>query len=166
MPRAEPAAASVDSPLPSVAPNDNRTAAGTLDGGALRLALRSVVGRWQPEGPTGPTLEIEAFGEVGKALTVPAPLIRVVEGTAIEVSIRNERDVTLVVHGFCARGGASCAPLEVPPHETRHVRFPSGPAGTYHYWGSTIGAPVPSESWPAHLSSTHRRSLSDLTGSW
>ena len=34
-------------------------------------------------------------------------------------------------------------PLEVPPDQTREVRFRSGPAGTYHYWASTIGAPVP-----------------------
>ena len=100
-------------------------------------------GRWQPEGPDGPALEIDAFGEVGRTLTVPAPLIRVVEGTEIALSIRNDLDATLTVHGLCTRGGTLCPPLEVPPGETREVRFASGPAGTYHYWASTIGAPVP-----------------------
>ena len=126
-----------------VEPNDNRRAAGTLDRGTLTLALRAARGRWQPEGQAGPVLDIESFGEVGKALTVPAPLIRVVEGTQIVVLIRNELDATLAVHGLCTRGGTSCDPLEVPAHQTREVRFRSGAAGTYHYWASTVGAPVP-----------------------
>jgi len=137
------AAASRYTKLPNVEPNDNRSPSGTLDSGTLTLALRAGAGRWQPEGPAGPTLEIEAFGEVGKALTVPAPLIRVAEGTQIVVSVRNDLDASLVVRGLCARDGSPCAPLEVAPHRTREVRFSSGEAGTYHYWASTIGAPVP-----------------------
>jgi FtsP/CotA-like multicopper oxidase with cupredoxin domain len=131
---------------PSVATvqaNDNTRAAGILAGGALTVALRAATGHWRPEGPSGPVLEIDAFGEVGKALTVPAPLLRVSEGTTIAVTVRNELAHQLVVHGLCARGGAACAPLTVPPGETRDVGFVSGPAGTYHYWASTVGAPVP-----------------------
>ena len=60
-----------------VEPNDNRHASGALDRRTLTVALRAGVGRWRPEGDAGPSLDIEAFGEVGKALTVPAPLIRV-----------------------------------------------------------------------------------------
>ena len=63
--------------LETVKPNDNLQSAGTLDRGTLMLALRAGVGGWQPEGEAGPTLQIEAFGEVSAALTVPAPLIRV-----------------------------------------------------------------------------------------
>jgi hypothetical protein len=70
-------------------------------------------------------------------------LIRVVEGTEIVVSVRNERKTPLTVHGFCSRAEASCAPLQVPPAQTREARFRTGPAGTYHYWASTFGAPVP-----------------------
>jgi FtsP/CotA-like multicopper oxidase with cupredoxin domain len=135
-------ASSSESP-PSVEPNDNLIPAGAQNDGTLTLALRAAVGRWQPEGAGGPTLEVEAFGEVGKPLTVPAPLIRVVEGTTIAASIRNDLDAALVVHGLCTRDGTPCAPLEVPPHQTRHVRFPSGPPGTYHYWASTLRAPIP-----------------------
>ena len=47
----------------AVVPNDNRHAAGTLDDGTLTLALRAGLGAWQPEGPAGPALPIEAFGE-------------------------------------------------------------------------------------------------------
>jgi FtsP/CotA-like multicopper oxidase with cupredoxin domain len=137
------ATASPGSPLPVVEPNDNRRPAGTLQHGILTLALRAGAGHWQPEGPAGPTLAIDAFGELGQALTVPAPLIRVVEGTEIVASIRNDLDAALVVHGLCARDGTPCAPLAVPPNQTREVRFRSGVPGTYHYWASTMGAPVP-----------------------
>ena len=128
---------------PDVEPNDNRRAAGRLDGGTLTLALRAAVGRWRPEGSQGPGLEIEAFGEVGKALSVPGPLVRVPEGTEIIATVRNDLEAPLVIHGFCTRGGTPCQPVQVAPQETREVRFASGPAGTYHYWASTIGAPVP-----------------------
>ena len=116
---------------------------GTLDRGTLTLALRAGVGGWQPEGEAGPTLRIEAFGEVSAALTVPAPLIRVVEGTLISVSIRNDLASKLTVHGLCARDGTPCQTFDVPAGETREVRFTSGRAGTYHYWATTMGAPVP-----------------------
>jgi manganese oxidase len=126
-----------------VAPNNNRHPAGILDRGTLTLSLRAGQGDWQPEGTGGPTLSIEAFGETSSSLTVPAPLIRVEVGTLIVVSIRNDTDANLTVHGLCAHDGTSCATLDVPPSETREVRFASGRAGTYHYWASTMGAPVP-----------------------
>jgi FtsP/CotA-like multicopper oxidase with cupredoxin domain len=130
-------------PLPVIDANDNQRAAGTLENGTLQIALRAAVGRWQPEGPGGPSLEIEAFGEIGRSLTVPGPLIRVVEGTEIAISIRNELGAELVVHGLCSRGGAACATAKVAAQQTREFRFMSGPAGTYHYWASTVGAPIP-----------------------
>ena len=74
---------------------------------------------------------------------MPAPLISVPEGTTIVASIRNELDAPLLVHGFCTREGESCAPLSVPPKETGRTPFPAGQAGTYHYWATAIGAPVP-----------------------
>ena len=61
----------------------------------------------------------------------------------IVASIRNELGATLRVHGLCARDAATCAPIDVPPGQTREVRFASGRAGTYHYWATTMGAPVP-----------------------
>ena len=128
---------------PGVEPNDNRRPAGSLDRGTLTLALRAAMGRWQPEGSQGPAIDIEAFGEIGKVLSVPGPLVRVPQGTAIVATVRNDLDAALVIHGFCTRDGTPCKPLQVPPQESREVRFASGPAGTYHYWASTIGAPVP-----------------------
>jgi FtsP/CotA-like multicopper oxidase with cupredoxin domain len=138
-----PASAATGSHLATVEANDNRRPAGALDGGTLRLALRAGVGTWKPEGPDGVALQVEALGEVGRSLTAPAPLIRVVEGTQIVASVRNDLDAVLAVHGLCARDGSACAAVDVPPHETRDVRFASGRAGTYHYWASAIGAPIP-----------------------
>jgi FtsP/CotA-like multicopper oxidase with cupredoxin domain len=89
-------------------------------------------------------LAIEAFGETSGSLSVPGPLIRVVEGTLVNASVRNDLDQELLVHGLCGRdGGKKCEPLAVPPGSTRVVQFPAPPAGTYHYWATTMGAPVP-----------------------
>ena len=127
----------------TVVANDNRSPAGRLADGTLTLALRAGVGRWRPEGPATSGLEIEAFGEEGSSLSVPAPLLRVREGAQIVASIRNDLTATLIVHGLCARDGSPCPLLEVPPSETREVRFTTGRAGTYHYWASTMGLPIP-----------------------
>jgi FtsP/CotA-like multicopper oxidase with cupredoxin domain len=128
--------------LPSVEPNDNRQAAGTLVDGALTLNLRAAFGLWRPEGGSGPALRIEAFGEQTGPLTAPAPLLRVPEGTEIVASVRNDLDVPLLVHGLCARDDRPCAPSEVPPSLSREIRFTPRRAGTYHYWATTTGMPV------------------------
>jgi manganese oxidase len=126
-----------------VAANDNTRSAGTLERGTLTVRLRAASGSWRPEGAGGPALSIEAFGEEGAALMVPAPLLRVAEGTVLAVSIRNDLATPLRAHGLCARDGGACPPLDVPPGAAREVRFVSGRAGTYHYWATSIGAPVP-----------------------
>jgi manganese oxidase len=130
-------------PIEPVAANDNTQAAGATDGDTVTIRLRASVGSWRPEGDAGPALRVEAFGELGRPLMVPAPLIRVSEGTTIVAAIRNDLTSPLRVHGLCARDGAACAPLDVPPGADREVRFASGRAGTYHYWATTMGAPVP-----------------------
>lgn len=129
--------------LPAVAANDNRRPAGVQDGAVRRVVLRAARGVWTPEGEGGPTVEIEALGERDGVLQVPAPLLRVVEGATLAVSVTNDLVTPLVVHGLCEPGPSACPPLTVPPAATREVAFASGPAGTYHYWASAIGAPVP-----------------------
>jgi FtsP/CotA-like multicopper oxidase with cupredoxin domain len=129
--------------LETVVANDNTRAAGVVDRGTVMIRVRAARGRWAPEGPDGPVLTIEAFGEEGSALTVPAPLIRIVEGTIVAVSLRNDLDAPLRVYGLCTRDGGVCAPLDVPPGVTRDVRFSSGRAGTYHYWATSMGSPIP-----------------------
>ena len=123
--------------------NDNTRPAGVLASGTVTIRLRAAKGTWRPEGAAGPGLTIEAFGIEGEPLSVPAPLIRVREGDVVAVSIRNELDAPLRINGLCTRDGSPCAPIEVAPDSTRDVRFASGQAGTYHYWATTMEAPVP-----------------------
>jgi FtsP/CotA-like multicopper oxidase with cupredoxin domain len=137
------AAATESGSIPKVVANDNRRPAGRLEAGTLKLSLRAGRGSWQPEGPDGPRLSIEAFGEDAFPLSVPAPLIRAETGTLIDVTLRNDLDAQLQVHGLCARDGAACPPLAVPARDVRHVQFRIDRPGTYHYWATTIGAPVP-----------------------
>jgi manganese oxidase len=129
--------------LPAVLVNDNRRPAGVAVENTLSLHLRAEEGLWRPEGDGGPALRVEAFGADGDALRVPAPLIRVREGTTIVATIRNTLDRTLTVRGLCNREGQPCAPVDVPAASSREVRFTVERAGTYHYWGTTTGMPLP-----------------------
>src|SRR5262245_50302373 len=89
--RANPAAGALTAESPAaVVANDNRRPAGSIADGTLTIRLRAARGQWRPEGPEHPALTIDAFGEEGETLMVPAPLIRAAEGTTIAVSIRNE----------------------------------------------------------------------------
>ena len=121
--------------------NDNRKPAGTLTEGVLSLRLRAAVGTWQPAGESGPTLRVEAFGEFGAPLLVPAPLVRVRQGTEIAASVRNDLPHPIRIHGLCERGGAACRPIEIAPSQTEEIRFKSGLPGTYTYWATTTGMP-------------------------
>jgi FtsP/CotA-like multicopper oxidase with cupredoxin domain len=96
------------------------------------------LGTWRPEGETGPGLDIAAFGEVGRALQVPGPLIRVPAGTEIRVSLHNSLARRLVVRGLHDRPGGEPDSLPLGPGETQEVRFHASTPGTYFYWGRTI----------------------------
>jgi len=133
----------LDSPLPAVVTHDNRQAAGSLYDSVLTLELRAHAGLWRPEGHHGRAIRIEAFGEGSSSLSVPAPLIRVPEGTRISATVHNELEHALRMNGLCDRSNQVCAPVDVPSGQTRRVDFTSGPAGTYHYWATTTGMPFP-----------------------
>ena len=138
------AASSPHASLQNVEANDNRRAAGTLDRGTLTAGAarrdRALAARRTGESQRWRSKPSE---KSAKTLTVPAPLIRVAEGTA-DRCVDPERSRGRVDRSWPLHARrAACAPLEVPPGQTREVRFTSGPAGTYHYWASTIGAPVP-----------------------
>src|ERR1044071_6689861 len=83
-----------------VAINDNRIPVGTLSGNVQTVHLEARTGEWHPDGDEDPGVVVSAFGVEGGTLQVPAPLIRVVEGTTVDVRIRNRLDVPLVVHGL------------------------------------------------------------------
>jgi len=124
-----------------IATNDNRTPAGTLQDGVLTIRLEARAGQWHPDGDNDPGIELPAFGEEGKPLQIPGPLIRVPKGTEIHAFIRNSLpDSTLFVRGLYTRGAAGGDTIQVKPGEVREVRFPAGAPGTYYYWASTAAA--------------------------
>lgn len=126
--------------LPAVLPNDNRVAAGTPRGPVLELRLDAREGVWHPFGDAGAGIPILAFGERGKPLQTPGPMIRVRRGTRVRVRIANHARATLVVHGLADRRRASMDTLVVPAGAERDVAFTADAEGTYYYWGSTTGA--------------------------
>ena len=129
-------------PEPIVA-NDNRRSAGTLEAGTLTVRLEAREGEWRPDGEQSPGLLVSAFAVAGQPLEVPAPLVRVIEGTEVHAYISNRLADAIAVHGLYTRPAASpdaSAPLVVPPGETREVRFLAGRAGTYYYWAAPDAA--------------------------
>jgi hypothetical protein len=75
--------------LSEVVINDNRLPAGNLRDGVLQLRLEIREGIWHPLEEDGDAIKIFAFAEAGKALSAPAPLIRVPEGTRIELVVQS-----------------------------------------------------------------------------
>jgi FtsP/CotA-like multicopper oxidase with cupredoxin domain len=126
--------------LPVVLPNDNRLSAGRLSHDTLELHLVVGMAVWRPEADSGPSIEVAAFAEEGKAPQVPSPLIRVPAGTVIAATIRNGlADSTLRIYGLVTRPAAARDSLVLRPGESRSVTFPAGAPGSYLYWAS-LGA--------------------------
>jgi FtsP/CotA-like multicopper oxidase with cupredoxin domain len=131
----------VATPSPLIHANDNRRAAGTLERSVLAIRLEARSGVWHPEAEDGIGVEVQAFGEEGKPLQNPGPLIRVPEGTEIRLSVRNAiPGATLVVHGLGTRPAAADDSVVLAPGAVRELRFRAGAPGTYFYWGTTTGA--------------------------
>jgi FtsP/CotA-like multicopper oxidase with cupredoxin domain len=116
--------------------NSNRAPAGKLENGVLTLHLELRQGDWYPEADTGPSMKVYAFGEEGKQLQIPGPLIRVPAGTEIHLTLHNLLSATAIVHGLHQHPGDAKAVVEIPPQETRELRFTAGSAGTYQYYAS------------------------------
>lgn len=135
----QPAQPSGEAGASRVLANDNRRASGTLADGILTLRLVAEQGAWQPEGPAGRTLSVQAFREEAGPLSVPGPLVRVPAGTDLRVSVRNNLGATLRVFALQRPAADGYAPLEVRAGETREARFRVGEPGTYYYWASTTG---------------------------
>ena len=104
--------------------------------GELRLGLWAGQGRWHPEGDQKPAQNVEAFGEEGAALSIPAPLIRVKAGTAVRASVRNTLASPLRINGLCDRPG-TCESITIPAGASREIRFTLTSPGTFHYFGLT-----------------------------
>ena len=124
--------------------NDNRTPAGTLRDGVLRVELDVREVDWRPDGDGAPGITLLAFGERGKPASVPGPLLRAPEGTIVHAVIHNPLPIgTLVVRGLSPRGAAAARlddTVQVAAGATREVRFAAGAPGTYYYRGEVVGA--------------------------
>jgi FtsP/CotA-like multicopper oxidase with cupredoxin domain len=117
-----------------VLPNDNRRSAGVMRGDTLVLHLVVRSAEWYPEAEDGPHITIEAFGEEGKAPSLPAPLIRVRAGTPIRATVRNAlSDSTIHVIGLGTQPIRVTDTLHVTPGTTADVIFQAGTPGTYLY---------------------------------
>jgi FtsP/CotA-like multicopper oxidase with cupredoxin domain len=125
--------------LPAIAWNDNRRPAGTLTGGALRLALDIRRGDWRPLGAEHPGIGVMAFAEEGRGLEIPGPLIRVPLGTDVRVRITNRLDAVMVVHGLATRRATLMDTLVLAPGEAREARFSADAEGTFYYWAGKAG---------------------------
>jgi FtsP/CotA-like multicopper oxidase with cupredoxin domain len=130
-------------PLPRIQANHNDHRAGSLARGVLTLRLEARLGLWHPEAEDGLGIPVLAFAEQGKPLENPGPLIRVAQGTEIQVSVRNTiPGHTLVVHGLMTRPGDAPDSLVIESGAVVDARFQAGEPGTYFYWATTTGAPM------------------------
>ncbi len=126
--------------VPVMQTNDNTTAAGKIENGVLNIRLDAITGVWHPEGPNGKSVETAAFAEEGRAPTSPGPLIRVIVGTVVHVTVHNSLDKPLIVLGLGDNRGLRDT-LKVGVGETKEVRFTPKEAGTYYYAGQTQPGP-------------------------
>ena len=90
----------------SVSINNMRSSAGTLRGTTLSVQLEAREGAWYPDGQKGQPRTVAAFGEVGKQLQNPGPLIRVKRGTEVRVTLHNK-----LKDPMCLACGSSIARL-------------------------------------------------------
>lgn len=116
--------------------NDYRQSAGVRRGGQLTVRLVAQRAQWRPAEEDGVALPADAFGEEGKAPSIPGPLLRAKVGTRVQASIRNALPETLVVHGLREHGpDARDVPVRVPPGEARQVAFTIDVPGAHVYYG-------------------------------
>lgn len=119
---------------PRVIANDNRTPAGRLEGDSLVVTLEIRNAVWYPDEENGAHVTVAAFAEAGKAPVIPAPLIRVREGTEIIATLRNSiTDSAVHIRGFFSRPAGRGETVSLAPGEQRTVRFLAGAPGTYFY---------------------------------
>jgi FtsP/CotA-like multicopper oxidase with cupredoxin domain len=120
--------------LPLVQPNDNTRPAGTMREGVREISLEVLRADFRVESSRGPGLRVAAVAEEGGAPMIPAPLIRVDEGTSIRVRVLNSlEDTPITVFGLHQRPIDEAEGFELAPGEARTVEFSAGEPGTYLY---------------------------------
>ncbi len=127
----------------SIAANDNRVRAGELRDGVFVVRLEMREGNWHPHSEDGEAIPVYAFAEPGKPLQVPGPLIRVPQGTILDVSVHSLLPVPATLHGFHPRPGDDRDIITVQPGATVQAQFVAGVPGTYLYRASAPGDAPP-----------------------
>jgi FtsP/CotA-like multicopper oxidase with cupredoxin domain len=122
---------------PPIVANQNHASAGVLRDGVLTVQLEIAMGDWHPEAEDGMSLSVYAFGETGRPLQNPGPLLRVPQGTEIRASVHNAIAVPVAVHGL--GDGSNAAVVQVASHATEQIRFKATTPGLYFYWGASEG---------------------------
>ncbi len=117
--------------------NQNRIPAGKLENGVLNVQLELRSGAWHPEANDGPQLFVQAFGEAGRTAQIPAPMLRMPEGTTVHATVTNKLKMKATVYGLNTRPGDENAGVEIPAGESREFTFAAGAPGTYYYWART-----------------------------
>ena len=126
--------------LPVIEANDNRQPAGTQNGNVVTVQLEARTGLWYPEGPNGHGLEVAAFGEPGKPLQNPGPMIRVPAGTEVRISLRNSLERPLTVFGLGKTRGKTDS-LMVDAGGNAATTFLAGNPGIYYYYARSAPGP-------------------------
>jgi len=122
------------SDFPKIQANRNLQSAGNLEDGILTVELEVSWGDFYMEDEKRPGLHMVAIGEKGKLPSIPAPLIRVEEGTTIRATIYNSLpDSAISIFGFQTRPSEVAGSLVVLPGESKTVEFSAGAPGTYLY---------------------------------
>lgn len=121
-----------------VIPNNNKVAAGKLQGRVLSVRLVARETLWKPEGAQGPEIPVYAFAEEGAAPRIPGPLLRVPAGTEIRIAVRNALPSALRIVGLQSRPASKLDTLELAPGAKAQVKFTAGEPGTYLYSARTI----------------------------
>jgi FtsP/CotA-like multicopper oxidase with cupredoxin domain len=123
------------SSLPVAGPNDNTAAAGALKDGVLTIALEARRVMWHPDGDSLPGVSLAAFAEEARPALVPGPLIRVVAGTEVRLTVRNSLGPDTLTFHFpsLAKGAATSDSLVIPPGEVRELRARAAAPGNYLY---------------------------------
>ena len=128
--------------LGDIAFNDNTKSGGSRAGGTLHISLVARWGLWYPDGPGTIGLPIEAFGEEGRPLQIPGPLIHAPLGTRVVASIRNELAHDLTIHGLSTGSAVPQVVLRVPQGATLSTTFTLDRPGAFGYYGSDSGESV------------------------
>ena len=110
--------------------------AGVLRNGVLTIHLEIAKGEWHPEADDGIALSVYAFGEPGRPLQNPGPLVRVPQGTEIRGSLRNRLDQPITVH-WPGDSSSGETVVHITPGALEPVRFKAATPGLYFYWGAS-----------------------------